>query len=116
MIGEIRGVAESIFLGGDLMFIGMVALAALVGVFAMRNVGQLFCVSLLAMIVLGVILMVFGGATSEAPTDPATYMNQLNAGWSNLAEMSGATLVSYLVIFAVAIGILFIGKSLIFRG
>ncbi len=116
MIGEIRAVAEGIFLGGDWTYLGMVIVAALVGVAAMRNVGQIFCVSLLAMVVLGLIWLVFGGAMSEAPTDPATYLGQLETGWASIGEMSGTTLVSYLVTFAVAIGVLFIGKSLVFRG
>lgn len=115
MIGEIRAVAESMFLGGNLVFTGMAVVAALVGVFAMRNVAQVLCVSLLAMVTLGVIWMVYGGATSDAPSDPATYMGQLNAGWESLGAMSGTELVGYLVTFAVAIVVLFIGKSLVFR-
>jgi hypothetical protein len=116
MIGEIRAVAESMFLSGDYIYLGMVIVAALVGVFSMRNFGQIFCVSLLAMAVLGLIWLVYGGATSEAPSDPATYLGQLDAGWAVIGAMSGATLVGYLVTFAVAIGVLFVGKSLVFRG
>ena len=116
MIGEIRAVAESIFLSGDWTYIGMVAVAILVGVFSMRNLGQILCVSLLAMVVLGLITLVYGGATSEAPTAPATYLGQLESGWASVGAMSGTTLVGYLVTFAVVIGVLFLGKSLVFRG
>ncbi len=116
MIGEIRTVAESMFLSGDFIYLGMVVVAALVGVFSMRSLGQIFCVSLLAMIVLGLIWMAYGGATSDAPSDPGTYLGQLDAGWAAIGAMSGTTLVGYLVTFAVAIGVLFIGKSLVFRG
>lgn len=115
MIGEIRAVAESMFLSGNWMYLGMVVVAALVGVAAMRNIGQILCVSLLAMIVLGLIWMIYGGATSDAPSDPATYMSQLEAGWANMADLSGTTLVGYLVTFAGAILVLFLGKSLVFR-
>lgn len=115
MIGEIRTVAESMFLSGDWIYLGMVSVAALVGVVAMRNVGQILCVSVLAMIALGVIWLVYGGATSEAPTEPATWLGQLEAGWAALGETPGSTLVGYLVSFAVVIAVLFLGKSLIFR-
>lgn len=115
MIGEIRAVAESMFLSGDWIYLGMVVLAALVGVAAMRNVGQILCVSVLAMIVLGLIRLIYGGATSEAPTAPETYLGQLESGWAALGDTSGSTLVGYLVTFALAIIILFLGKSLIFR-
>lgn len=115
MIGDIRGVAESMFLGGDWIYLGMIAVAALVGVAAMKNIGQILCTSVLAMIVLGVIWLIYGGATSEAPTAPATYLSQLETGWATLGETSGSTLVGYLVTFAVAIVVLFLGKSLIFR-
>ncbi len=116
MIGEIRAVAEGIFLGGNYVFLGMVIVAALVGVFAMRNVGQIICVSVLAMLVLGLLWLVYGGATSDAPTSPGAYLTQLDAGWASLGAMSGATMLIYLLIFAVTIAILFIGKSLFFRG
>lgn len=116
MIGEIRAVAESMFLSGNFIYLGMVIVAVLVGVFSMRNFGQIFCTSLLAMVVLGLILLVYGAATGEAPSDPASYLGQLENGWAAMGEMSGTTLVGYLVTFAVAIGVLFIGKSLVFRG
>lgn len=115
MISELRAVAESMFLSGNWVYLGMVAAAALVGVAAMRNIGQILCVSVLAMIVLGVIWLIYGGVISEAPTAPATYLGQIEAGWAALSETPGSTLVGYLVTFAVAIAVLFIGKSLIFR-
>lgn len=115
MIGEVRSVAEGIFLAGNWVFTGMVVLAALVGVIAMRNVSQVFCVSVLAMFVLGLLVLIYGGATSEAPTDPGTYLGQLESGWTSLAETSGTTLVSYLAVFAVSIIVLFVGKSLFIR-
>ncbi len=114
-IAEIRAVAESIFLGGDWIFLGMVIVAALVGVAAMKNVGQIICTSVLAMIVLGVILLIYGGVQSEAPTDPASYLSTFTDGWAALADMPGSKLISYLITFAVAIIVLFLGKSLIFR-
>ena len=116
MIGEVRAVAEGIFLGGDWVFLGMVLVAALVGVFAMRNVGQIVCVSVLAMLVLALLWLVYGGARSEAPTSPGSYLSQLDAGWASLGDISGATVIIYLLIFAVTIAVLFIGKSLFFRG
>ena len=115
MIGEIRAVAESIFLGGNWVFLGMVILAALVGVFAMRSVGQIICVSVLAMVVLGLLWLVYGGATSEAPTSPGSYLSQLDAGWLSLADMSAAKVISYLIVFAVTIAVLFVGRSIFFR-
>lgn len=116
MIGEIRAVAEGIFLGGNWIFLGMVILAALVGVFAMRRVGQIVCVSVLAMAVLGVLWLVYGGAVSESPTSPGAYLSQLDAGWASLGAMSGSTLLIYLLVFAITIAVLFVGKSLFFRG
>ena len=68
------------------------------------------------MVVLGLIWLVYGGATSDAPSDPGTYMGQLNDGWAAMGDMSGTTLVSYLLTFAVSIAVLYIGKSLVFRG
>jgi hypothetical protein len=115
MIGEVRAVAESIFLGGDWTYIGMVAAAILVGVFAMRNVGQILCVSVLGLVMLGIIWVVYGGATSETPSDPETWMGQLEAGWASIGATTGTTLVSYLIVFAIAIGVLFIAKSLLIR-
>ena len=106
MISEIRVVAESMFLSGDWIYLGMVIVAALVGVAAMKNVGQIFCVSLLAMVVLGLIWLVYGAATSEAPSDPSTYLGQVEAGWAQMAELSGTTLLGYLLTFAAAILIL----------
>lgn len=116
ILSDIIAVAESMFLGGDMIFLGMVIVAALVGVAAMRNVGQILCVSVLAMVVLGLIWVAYGGATSEAPTDPGTWIAQLEAGWASMGQTSGSTLVGYLVTFAAAIVVLFIGKSLVFRG
>ncbi len=116
ILADIRAVAESIFLSGNWTYIAMVAGAVVVGVMAMRNLGQILCVSVLAMIVLGLIWVVYGGATSAAPSDPATWISQLEAGWASMAKTSGSTMVGYLVTFAVAIGVLFLGKSLLFRG
>lgn len=115
IISDIRAVAETMFLSGDWIFLAMVVVALLIGVIAMRNIAQLFCASLLAMVVLAVIWMVYSGATGAAPSDPATYLDQLTAGWATLKDMAGTTLVGYLVTFAAAIIVLFIGKSLIFR-
>ncbi len=116
MIGELRAVAEGIFLGGNWAFLGMVVVAALVGVAAMRSVGQIVCVSVLAMAVLGILWLVYGGVRSDAPTSPGSYLSQLDAGWASLGAMSGATIILYLLVFAVVIAVLFIGKSLFFRG
>ena len=116
MIGEIRAVAEGIFLSGDWTYIGMVAGALLIGLLAMKNFGQILCVSLLAMVMLAIIWIVYGGATSAAPSDAATWMSQLEAGWAAVSASSGSTLVGYLITFAVVLGVLFIGKSLLFRG
>ena len=116
ILAEVRVVAESMFLSGNWIYLGMVIAAALVGVAAMKNIGQILCVSLLAMVMLAVIWMVYGGATSDAPSDPATYINQLEAGWASMADLSGTTLVGYLLTFAGSILVLFIGKSLVFRG
>lgn len=116
MIGEFRGVAESVFLGGNWIFMGMVIIAALVGVAAMRSVGQIICVSVLAMLVLAVLWLLYGGATSGAPADPGAWLAQLNDGWASLGATSGTTIVSFLALFVVSIVVLFIGKSLFFRG
>jgi len=116
MIGELRAVAEGIFLGGNWIFLGMVVVAALVGVAAMRSVGQIVCVSVLAMAVLGILWLVVGGARSESPTSPGAYLAQLDYGWASLGDMSGTTIILYLLVFAIVIAVLFIGKSLFFRG
>jgi len=116
IFSDIQAVAESIFLGGDWTYLAMVLGAVLVGVFAMRNFGQILCVSVLALLVLAIIWVVYGGAMSETPSDPATWIAQLEAGWASMSATSGSTLIGYLVTFAVAIGVLFLGRSLLFRG
>jgi len=116
ILSDVRAVAESMFLSGDWTSIAMIAGAIAVGVLAMKNVGQILCVSVLAMIVLGVIWVGYGGATSAAPADPATWISQLEAGWASMTATNGSTMVGYLITFAAAIGVLFIGKSLLFRG
>ncbi len=115
MIGELRAVAESIFLSGNWILLAMVGVAALAGVAVMRNAGQILCASVLAMVVLALVWLVYGGATSESPVDPGAYLAQVESGWARLAETPGTTVVGYLVVFAVAIAVLFIGKSLLFR-
>ncbi len=116
ILSDIRAVAESIFLGGDWTYLGMVAVAIVLALFAMRNFGQILCASLMAMVLLGVVWIAYGGATSEAPSDPATWLGQLEAGWASIAEISGTTMVGYLVTFAVALAVLGLGRSLLFRG
>lgn len=116
VISELRVVAESIFLGGNWIFLGMVMLAALIGVAAMKSFGQILCVSVLAMLVLGVLWLVYGGVTSGAPVDPGAYLAQMESGWASLGTMSGTTIIGVLAVFAVSIGVLFIGKSILFRG
>ena len=116
IISDIRAVAESMFLGGNWTFLAMVVVAALIGVMAMRNLGQILCVSVLSMISLGAIWLIYGGATSEEPAAPATWMSQLEAGWANIGATSGSTMVGYLIVFAAVIAILFIGKSIVSRG
>lgn len=115
MIGEIRAVAENMFLGGNWIFTGMVVVSALVGVFAMRSVGQILCTSVLAMIALGAMWLIYGGATSGDAANPGAYLGQLQAGWATLGDTSGTTVISYMLIFAVSIVVLFIGKSLFIR-
>ena len=116
IINDIRGVAESIFLGGNMTFLAMVIGAVLIGVFSMRSFGQILCTSVLALVVLAIIWIVYGGATSAAPTDPATWFGQLEAGWATMGATSGSTLIGYLVTFAVSIGVLSLVRSLLFRG
>jgi len=115
MIGEVRAVAEGVFLGGDYVFLGMVVVAAIIGLFAMRSAAQVFCASLLAMGMLGLIWVGYNGATSETPTAPMAYKDSLDVGLSNLTAVSGSTLVSYLIVFAVVILVLFIARSLLIR-
>jgi len=116
ILTDIRNVAESIFLGGDMIFLAMVIGAVLVGVFSMRSFGQILCTSVLALVVLAIIWIIYGGATSAAPTDPATWIGQLEAGWATMGGISGSTMVGYLVTFAAAIGVLSLVRSLLFRG
>lgn len=115
LIGDVRGAAESLFLSGNWVWLGMVIVAVLVGVAAMKNLGQVICTSVLAMLVLGIIWMLYGGATSDAPTAPGTYVSELESGWANLGAMSGASLIAYLIAFAVVIVVLFLARSLLFR-
>ncbi|WDI33091.1 hypothetical protein PUV54_07765 [Hyphococcus flavus] len=115
MIGEVRATAEAVFLGGDWIWMGMVIVAAIIGLFSMRNAAQVLCASLLSMIALGLIWVLYGGATSETPTAPGVYMDQLNGGLASLSAMTGSTLVSYLLVFAVVILVLFILRSLVIR-
>ncbi len=116
ILSDIMAVAETIFLGGDMIGLAMVAGAILIALFAMRNFGQILCSSVLAMLVLGLVWIGYGGATSAAPSDPATWLSQLEAGWAAVDATSGTTMIGYLVTFAVAIGVLFLGRSLLFRG
>ena len=116
ILSDIMGVAESIFLGGDMIGLAMVVGAILIALFAMRNLGQILCTSVLAMIVLGLVWIGYNSATSAAPSDPATWTGQLEAGWNAIGAMSGTTMIGYLVTFAVALGVLFLGRSLLFRG
>lgn len=116
ILSDIQAVAESIFLGGDWISLAMVIGAVLVGVFSMRSFGQILCTSVLALVVLAIIWIVYGGATSAAPTDPATWIGQLEAGWASMGATSGSTLIGYLITFAAAIGVLSLVRSLLFRG
>ena len=115
ILNDIMAVAESIFLGGDYIGLGMVVAAILVGLFAMRSFGQLLCTSVLAMIVLGLVWIGYYGATSAEPSNPATYTNQLTAGWDTIGAMSGTTVIGYMVTIAVVLGVLFLARSLLFR-
>lgn len=116
LIGDVRAAAESMFLSGNWIYLGMVIAAVLVGAASMRNLGQIICTSVLAMLVLAIIWIVYRGATSEAPTAPGTYMSQLESGWANLGAMTGSSLVAYLIAFAVVILVLFLARSLLSRG
>jgi len=116
MIGEIRAVAEMVFLGGNWVFLGMVIVASLIAAVSMRNITQLVGVSIFAMLVMAVIWLIFGVISGGAFTDPATYVNQLNSGLASFGAMSAATLIGYLVTFAIVVTVLFLGKSLLFRG
>ncbi len=113
---DVEAAANALFLSGNWVFLGMVALAIIIGVFFMRNFGQLLCGSLLALVALGVIWLVYNGATSETPSDLDTWTAQLNAGWASLQGMSGGFLAGALVTLAIVIGVIFLGRSLIFRG
>lgn len=116
ILSDIMGVAESVFLGGDWTMLGMVVAAILIALFAMRNFGQILCSSVLAMLLLGLVWIGYYGATSAAPSDPATWTGQIEQGWAAIAAMSGTTVIGYMVTFAVALGVLFLGRSLLFRG
>jgi len=116
ILSDIRNVAESIFMDSSMTYIAMVVVAILIAVMSMRNLTQILCISFMAMVVLAIIWLVYGGATSAAPTDPATWISQLQAGWASMAQTTGSTMVGYLVTFAAVIIVLFLGKSLIFRG
>lgn len=116
ILADIRSVAESMYLGGDWTFLAMVVIAALIGVAAMRSLGQILCVSLLAMLALGAIWVIYGGATSAEPGSLATWGSQLEAGWASISATNGATMVGSLLVFAASIVILYIVRSLFIRG
>lgn len=116
ILSDIMGVAESIFVGGDMIGLAMVGGAIVLALFAMRNFGQILCSSVLAMLLLGLVWIGYYGATSAAPSDPATWTGQLVAGWAEIGAMSGTTMIGYLVTFAAALGVLFLVRSLLFRG
>lgn len=115
ILTDLRGAAESLFLSGDYTYLAMVAVALLIGVFSMRNFGQVLCVSLLSLVALAAISIVYSGATSAAPSDPATWTGQLESAWTSMEATTGQDLIGYLIVFAVAISVLFLGKSLLFR-
>lgn len=53
IFSDIMAVATSIFTGGDWTTLAMVGGAIVIALFAMRNLGQILCSSVLAMVVLG---------------------------------------------------------------
>ena len=116
IISDLRAVAEGMFLSGNWGFLAMIIIAALIGVAAMRSMGQILCGSLLAMMALGAIWIVYGGATSAEPGNLNTWTGQLEAGWASISQTSGATMVGYLIVFAASIAILFVGRTLFLRG
>ncbi|MFQ5561954.1 MAG: hypothetical protein ACE5FO_00130 [Parvularculaceae bacterium] len=115
IFSDLVGVARSVFLGGDWINLAMVIVAALIGALMMRSLGQLFGVSVAAMIIFALAQLIYGGATSATPTDPQIWLGQLESGWASMMETSGRILVGYFVVFAVAVMVLFFGKSLVFR-
>lgn len=116
IVSDLLDVARAVFLGGDWINLAMVVGVAIVGALMMRNLGQLFGVSVVAMVLFALAQLIYGGATSAAPSDPQVWMGQLESGWASMMETSGRTLIGYFVVFAVAVTVLFSGKSLIFRG
>ncbi len=115
IVSDLLGFARGVFLGGDWINLAMVVGVAVIGAFMMRNLGQLFGVSVVAMLIFALVQIVYGGATSAAPTDPQIWLGQLETGWATMMATSGLTFVGYFVVFAVAVSVLFGGKSLIFR-
>ena len=116
IFSDVQASAESLFLSGNWTYLGMVVAALFVGVFSMRSIGQLLCSSVLAMIVLAVIWIGYNSYVGGTISDPATWQTQLQTGWANLGAFAGSTLVAHWLTFAISIGVLYLGKSLIFRG
>ena len=115
ILSDISAAAESLFLSGSWVFLGMVVLALFFGVSRMRSISQILCVSVLGLSALGVVWVLYGGVTSGARADLGAWIAQLNAGWAALSAISATTLIGYLIAFAIGIAVLFAGKSIFFR-
>ena len=116
IFNDVLGTAQSIVNSGNWAFIAMVAVAILFGLFNMRSVANLISASVTGLIALGVFLLAYNGIKADGnPVDLSMWLNQLSSGWAQLSLMTGSGLVSYLLVFAVAIFVLFLLRAIISR-
>lgn len=115
-LSEFTTTAKDWFLGGDLQFLGIVAVVAILVTLTMRGFGQLLGASVFAMILLYVGREVVTVAQSDTASDPQAYLTQLNSMLTATMDDRGGALITATAIFAVLIIVLTLLKSVVFRG
>ncbi|MEL7028561.1 MAG: hypothetical protein AAGL49_04970 [Pseudomonadota bacterium] len=112
IITDIVGIVTTVFMSGDWISTALAFAVAIGAAFTMNRFGQIWGVSLGALVLFGllslVLAIVLGGG--EMPVT-----SRLESGWNQFMGMTAGGLLGYLIAFLIVIGASFAVRSAIKR-
>ncbi|MEM8988300.1 MAG: hypothetical protein AAGC95_16410 [Pseudomonadota bacterium] len=115
-ISDVIGAFQTIFLQGDIVMIAVAVAIVLILAFVQRGLGHILTMGVLALVLFGAANVIRAAvATPGAEASASPWVSQLESGWTNFTAMSAGTLVSYMIVFALAIFIVSAVKGAVLR-
>ncbi|MEM6850987.1 MAG: hypothetical protein AAF527_04640 [Pseudomonadota bacterium] len=114
-VADVMSILTTVFLSGDLVSTILAFVVAIGAAFTMNRFGQIWGVSLSALVIYGLLNLALGVFRVAGTDQPMTIGQKIEASWSRFMGMTAGGLLGYFLAFLIVIVVVFLIRSAIKR-